>query len=76
MIKIIKELPITQTGAHQVLVKKGKKFYVVSSVHAMFSGFETLVFPADKDGEVTNWIDVAGGRGMSREEAIEDLASR
>lgn len=58
-----------------VLVKKGGEFFVVSSVDAMFSGFETLVFPADAEGKVTDWGEVAGGRGMNREEAIADLAS-
>jgi len=75
VIEIIRELPISKGGACQALVKRGNKYYVVSSVHAMFTGFETLVFPADADGNVTTWGEVAGGRGMSREEAIGDLAS-
>ena len=75
-VEIVRELERTGSGAEQVLVKKGGRFYVVSSVVAMFTGFETLVFPADERGKVTDWGEVAGGRGMSREEAIADLAER
>ena len=55
------------------LVELCGKFYAVSSTHALFGGFETLVFRCDGDGNVTDWGDVAGGRGYSREEAISDL---
>lgn len=75
-VEIVKELPATRTGAAQVLVKKGDDYFVVSSVDALLSGFETLVFPADSDGKVTSYGAVAGGPGMSREEAIADLAGR
>lgn len=56
-----------------VLVKKGEDYFAISSVHVPFSGFETLVFKANEGGEVIDWLEVAGGRGMSREEAIKDL---
>ena len=72
-VKVIKEL---KSLRQQVLVKKGKFFFVVSSVFSPFSGFETLVFPATKTGEITSWLEVAGGRGMSQAEAIKDLESR
>ncbi len=70
-VQLVRELDDYEGKA--VLVRKGKHYYVVSSVNAMFSGFETLVFSADKDGEVTDWGEVAGGKRMSREEAIRDL---
>jgi hypothetical protein len=47
--------------------------YIVSGVSAMFSRWEVLVFPADEKGEVTSWTEVAGGRGISHEDAIADL---
>lgn len=72
-VEIIRELPTTSSGAEQVLVKKDERYFVVSSVIAMFGGFETLVFPGNADGEVTDWGEVAGGRGQSRQEAINDL---
>ncbi len=55
------------------LVEHEGQHYVVSSVDAMYTGPETLVFEADESGNVTSWTDIAGGRGMSREEAIADL---
>jgi hypothetical protein len=72
-VEIVRELPVSESGASQVLVKIAGAYYVVSSVDAMFTGFETLVFLADETGEVTDWVDIAGGRGMSRDEAIRDL---
>lgn len=75
-VEIVREMPITDAGARQILVRCQEEYFVVSSVHALFTGFETLVFPANEDGEVTDWLEVAGGRGMSREEAISDLEER
>ena len=72
-VKVIKKL---KGMRQQVLVKKGKSFFVVSSAFAPFSGFETLVFPATKTGEITSWLEVAGGKLMSQAEAIKDLESR
>ena len=74
-VEIVRELPGTPSGAKQVLVKKGDSHFVVSSVNVRGSGPETLVFPADKDGEILDWIEVAGGKRYSREEAIADLES-
>lgn len=42
-------------------------------IFSSIGGPETLVFPADKDGNVTDWGEVTGGRGVSREAAIRDL---
>lgn len=57
------------------LVLCGTDYYAVSSVNLAFdTGMsETLVFPANSDGQVTSWGDVAGGSNMSREQAIADL---
>ncbi len=47
--------------------------YVVSSATvAMFSGPETYLFPADKDGEVTDWGELDGSYrgGLDHEEAL------
>lgn len=33
------------------LVKRGEDYFVVSSVDAMYTGPETLVFPADEAGD-------------------------
>ena len=55
------------------LVKKDDEYFVVSGTHAMFSGWEVLVFRANEDGEVTSWGGVCGGGGISHEQAIEQL---
>jgi hypothetical protein len=50
-----------------------EEYFVVSSVMAPYTGFETLAFRASEDGEVINWLHVAGGRGMTREDVIREL---
>lgn len=59
--------------ASQILVKRGDDYFVVSSVVASFSGFETLIFPADSDGNITSYTEVGGGRGVDSKQAIADL---
>lgn len=39
------------------------EYVIASAVVALFSGPETLIFPATKDGEVINFRDIAGERG-------------
>lgn len=57
----------------QVLVKRGDEYFVVSSARAPF-GFETLAFESDEHGNIDSYTDVvAGGRGMTRAEVIEQL---
>jgi len=73
MATIVKELPTSQTGASQVVIKHGGKFYVVSSVNAMLTGPETLVFRSNKKGDIKNWAEVAGGRRITRKQAIKEL---
>lgn len=60
------------------LIEAQGEFYIVSSVDSAFDTGrpETLVFPATADGEVASWMDVAGGQGMSRDEAIADLEAK
>lgn len=72
MLSVVKELSGFKGKA--CLVTDGARYWVVSSAFALFSGFETLVFAADENGRVTSYSDVAGGQGMTREEAIADLA--
>jgi hypothetical protein len=75
-VEFVRELKPMRPSAVQALVRgTDGRHFVVSSVTAMLSGPETLVFEADTDGNVTDWLEVAGGRGMSRDEAIADLAS-
>jgi len=58
------------------LVKLNNKYFVVSGVDAVFSGWEVLVFKSDKYGVVNDFIEVAGGRGITHEEAIKELEGK
>ena len=52
----------------------GKTEYVVASaVVAPFSGVETLVFPADKEGNVLSWLDLAGVKAWDHDWAMSKL---
>ena len=74
MAEILQELD--QFTGQACLVQHKNEFFVVSSVDAPFTGPETLVFRSDNEGNVTEWGEVAGGRGMSRTEAIQNLEAR
>jgi hypothetical protein len=73
VVEFVKEL--TGWRGQACLVRRGEKFFVISSVNALYTGPETLVFAADADGEVVDYGEVAGGRGVSRDEAIAELAA-
>lgn len=76
-IQFVKELKDGWQGeACLVRDRVTNKHYVVSSVVAPFTGYETLVFEADANGDVEEWMEVAGGRGMGRHAAMEDLEER
>ena len=72
---IVKELDSQVRGGKACLVKIGDKHYFVSSIPAApdHGGPETLAFACDDNGVVEDWADLAGGRGMSREETISQL---
>jgi hypothetical protein len=77
-VEIIRELDpptpsVVSTVHRKTLVRRDDEYFVVSSATAILTGFETLVFPADGEGTVTDWGEVAGGRGISHETAIAQL---
>jgi len=47
--------------------------FVASRSDVIYPGWEVLVFATDPNGKVLDWSDVAGGRQMSFDEAIEEL---
>lgn len=49
------------------------EYVVVSATHAMHTGAETFIFPADSEGKVTDWGELEGSYrgGLSHEEALE-----
>lgn len=62
-------------GGSACLAKIGNDYFVVSTILSApdHGGAETLAFPCDADAEVSDWGDVAGGRGKSREDTIREL---
>lgn len=76
-VKVVHQLPADWGNGDACLVALDMpartQYFVVSSVDALITGPETLAFRADADGEVSSWTEVAGGRGMSREEVIDEL---
>jgi len=48
-------------NVRQALLQKNGEHFVASFAEVPFSGTEVLVFPADENGEVTDWLEVDGG---------------
>ena len=58
---------------NKALVFYNGKYYVVSESSRF--GLETLIFPSDSEGNVTNWIEVGGSRGVSLHEVLANFES-
>jgi hypothetical protein len=67
-VEVIRQ--IKGNRGHQVLVRRGDEYFIVSSIEG-----ETLVFHANSEGKPTSFREVRGasGRGLTRAEAIELL---
>ena len=57
------------------LVKRGRKYYIISRTMTMDHGDETMVFASDEDGEVKSCIDLYTRRGCSHEDMITTMES-
>lgn len=64
MVQVITEDTKKSPKAKQTLIKSGFAYYVISD-----NGEEVLVFKSDKDGNITDWIDL--GRYDSIQDAID-----
>jgi len=58
---------IINKTTHRALVSFKGKHYVVSD-----NCSETLVFPSDSNGNITDWCEVGGGRGLTLNEVLEE----
>ena len=54
----------THSTAH--VLCKGKHYKV------SYNGSETLIFPADADGNITLYVEEGGGRGVTLDEVLDD----
>ena len=67
----------------KIIIKKDKRaliyynntFYVVSESVAPITGIETLIFPANSEGNITNWTEVGGGSGLTLNEVLNNIES-
>lgn len=48
-------------------------YYVVSRADTFDRGDETMIFPADEEGEVINWHDLYAGYGEDHETAMQNF---
>jgi hypothetical protein len=57
--------------------KVRKTAYVVTSATVAYSGPETYIFPANKDGEILSWLELPGSYrgGLNHEQAIANVGS-
>jgi hypothetical protein len=67
------ELNNEGTPVNKALVKYDGKYYVVSE--STVRGLETLVFPSDSEGKITEYIEVGGGRGVKLHEVLANFES-
>ena len=51
-------------------------YFMASGVDPFGFGWEVLVFPCNRDGRIIEFEDLAGGRGYSYEEAIQEFVER
>ena len=65
------ELNNEGTPVNKAVVKHNGKFYLVSESSKY--GLETLIFPSDSEGKVTDWIEVGGSRGVFLHEVLANF---
>ena len=65
------ELNKEGTPVNKALVKYNGKYYVVSESSRF--GLETLIFPSDSEGKITEYIEVGGGRGVALHEVLANF---
>ena len=47
-----------RTGGKYTVFKKGENFFYADCSYVPCSRMETMIFPCDKEGNVTSWMDV------------------
>ena len=71
-MNIIKtELNNEGTPVNKALVEHNGKFYIVSESNRF--GLETLIFPSDSEGKITEYVEVGGGRGVALHEVLANF---
>ena len=59
----------------KAVIYYNNEFYLVSEANNKFTGFEleTLIFPCDPTGEVSDWFEVGGGKLLSLDDVLNDF---
>ncbi len=66
-------MTIINRNTKKALIYYNNSFYVVSTSTLARTGLETLIFEADPQGNVTNWIQVGGGKGLTLSDVLRDI---
>lgn len=62
------------TGGQSTLFKKGNDYFWADRSFVPYTGMETMIFSADKEGNVIDWMDLYCDRsGKSLEECIREF---
>ena len=64
---------IINRNTKKALIYYYNNFYVVSTSMRPRTGLETLIFEADPQGNVTNWIQVGGGKGLTLSDVLRNI---
>jgi hypothetical protein len=63
-------MKLLNNNGKRALVLYGGKHYVASD-----NGTETLIFPADSSGQITDWTEVGGARSATLNDVIGDFSA-
>ena len=60
---------------NKALIYYNNEFYVVSQANNQFTNYdtETLIFRSDAAGNVSDYIEVGGGRGLTLDEVLNNM---
>lgn len=56
---------VSFVGFDKAVLSKNEQYFVASFADVPGSGTEVLVFPADRNGAITDWGEVDGGRSYA-----------
>lgn len=56
--EIIDIFPHTNTYGVGVVIKMGQSYYLVDKADTLDVGWETMIFECDKEGNVSNWLEL------------------
>ena len=69
---------VKKINSDKVVIKYGNDYVLLSHAPAKEDGYpqwdETLAFLCNEDGEVKNWMEVAGGSGMNISDVITEIS--